>query len=78
MQGVTEGKMVHVVLENGEHRPAVIVKVWSEETGCSNLQMFTDSPPEANLNDCLPQVKWLTSFVYSEEPILNTWHWMEK
>jgi hypothetical protein len=48
MEGLTEGRAVHFVLPNGEHRPAVIVKVWRKgdgtppDNGMSNLSVFTD------------------------------------
>ena len=49
MQKPTIGRIVHFVLPNGEHRPAIIVRVWTEEfpnnpvehTGL-NLQIFLD------------------------------------
>lgn len=74
MDGLTEGRIVHFVLPNGEHRPAIIVRVWSKETGCVNLQVFTDST-----NDGLDPVEWRTSVSPSQdgkEPY--TWHWIEK
>lgn len=53
MEGLTEGRMVHFVLPDGnntgEHRPAIVVKVCRNgfdnpaENGHSNLQVFTDS-----------------------------------
>jgi hypothetical protein len=54
MNGLTEGRMVHYVMPDGKHRPAVVVKVWRVTgeggiqdppvSGCSNLQVFTDGP----------------------------------
>lgn len=41
MEGLTEGRMVHFVMQNGEHRPAVVVKVWNTD-GTANLQVWTD------------------------------------
>jgi len=49
MQSPTIGRIVHYVLPNGKHRPAIIVEVWPEEfpnnpeekTGL-NLQVFLD------------------------------------
>jgi len=79
MDELTEGRIVHFVLESGECRPAIVVKVWRvtgpgniqdpPENGCCNLQVFCDS-------DALGQ--WMTSVVYSEEPTPGTWHWIEK
>jgi hypothetical protein len=81
MDGLTEGRMVHYVTIKGDHRPAIIVKVWSKETGCSNLQVFTDG-----YNDCqdrgefeIPQnVVWITSVSYSEKPKPGRWHFPEQ
>lgn len=46
MEGLTEGRIVHYVLPDGnhegEHRPAIIVKVWNKTTGYVNLQVFVD------------------------------------
>lgn len=54
MEGLTEGRMVHFVMPDGTHRPAVVVQVWRvtkedgsnvpPTNGCSNLQVFTDGP----------------------------------
>jgi hypothetical protein len=44
MDGLTEGRIVHYVMPDGEHRPAIVVKVWDHDgpTGTANLQVFTD------------------------------------
>lgn len=48
MEDVIEGKIIHYVLESGrgkgEHRPAIIVKVWGDDLpkGMVNIQVFTD------------------------------------
>lgn len=78
--GLTEGRMVHYVLPDGirkgEHRPAVIVKVWDYGHGTSNLQVFTDGRNDGD-ND-LNGVEWKTSIMYSEEPKPGTWHFIER
>jgi hypothetical protein len=80
----TVGRIVHFVMPgNSQHRPAIIVRVWSEQ--CVNLQVFTDC-----MNDLLPDggqpapgVLWVTSASY-QEPVANqtdgprTWHWPER
>ena len=81
MDGLIEGRVVHYVLEDGpykgEHRPAVIVRVWPTELdyGC-NLQVLTDGSNDG------PQyaggMVWKTSVPYSEEPKPRTWHWVER
>jgi hypothetical protein len=30
MEGLTEGRIVHYVMPNGEHRPAIVVRVWRQ------------------------------------------------
>jgi hypothetical protein len=57
MDGLTEGRIVHYVMPNGEHRPAIVVRVWRvqdykngqvvglphpPENGCCQLHVFTD------------------------------------
>lgn len=76
MEGLTEGRIVHYVLENGQHRPAIVVRKWGGDTGCVQLQVFTDQT-----NDGFKEgenVVWRTSVVYSEEPKPYTWHWPER
>ncbi len=67
------GRIVHFVMPDGEHRPAIIVKVWDPDSGTSNLQVFTDSG-----NDGLTNVAWRTSVQRSEEPQPHYWHWPER
>ena len=89
MEGLIEGRIVHYVLENGpsrgEHRPAIIVKVWEahREQGTINLQVFTDGNNDVDPRE--PQsvsygkgIAWATSVPYSEEPKPRTWHWIER
>ncbi len=92
MEGLTEGRIVHFVLNSGrhagEHRPAMVVKVWRQNdgnggtmppaNGCSNLQVFTDSDKDSKCNDELPPVMWTTSATYDETGKPGTWHWIEK
>lgn len=89
MDGLIEGCIVHYVLENGpsvgEHRPAIIVKVWEthREQGTVNLQVFTDGtndvdPRDPQTNSYAKGMTWATSVPYSEEPRPRTWHWIER
>lgn len=80
IEGLTAGRMVHYVMGEGphagDHRPAIVVKVWSKTSGTSNLQLFVDGQ-----NDGYPagqNVVWKTSVVYSAEPKPNTWHFIER
>jgi hypothetical protein len=81
MPGLTEGRIVHFVLPNGphrgEHRPAIIVKIWDPSQGCVQLQVFTDGAHDGDAYAA--GVYWATSVLYEaagQEP--RTWHWIEK
>jgi len=78
MEGLIEGRIVHVVMYDvSEHRPAVIVRVWNQETGCCNLQVFTDGSNDGI--DHKSGIFWATSYIY--DPTGNkssTWHWIER
>lgn len=81
MEGLTEGRMVHFVMPNGDHRPAVIVNAWKgvsvyQQQGKVNLQVFTDFSNDGKEYESGRY--WATSIPYSEEPKPNTWHWIEK
>jgi hypothetical protein len=93
MEGLTEGRIVHYVLnegrDKGEHRPAIVVRVWrvfeadmitksAPENGCCQLQVFTDSDEHGKYNDELSPVMWKTSVIYDESGKPGTWHWIEK
>lgn len=80
MDGLTEGRIVHFVTAAGEHRPAIVVRVWRDlqerYPGYSNLQVFTDGSNDGDWGR--PNVVWETSVAYSEEPKPRTWHWIER
>jgi hypothetical protein len=93
MDGLTEGRIVHFVLAENEHRPAIVVKVWRNyneagelvppDNGVSNLQVFTDGLNDRYHSEQLPQgfesgIAWKTSVLYSENKEPGTWHWIEK
>lgn len=84
MEGLTEGRIVHFVMPDGEHRPAIVVKVWDKETGYVNLQVFTDGkndriPSETQWNEEVEKgMYWATSIYYSEDHEPISWHWIEK
>jgi len=86
MEGLTEGRIVHFVLLDGphagEHRPAIVVKVWRKgdgsppDNGYSNLVVFMDGTNDGpHFGGC---IHWATSVEYSAEPLPRTWHWIEK
>ncbi|MHB9010388.1 MAG: hypothetical protein ACYC3E_00130 [Carboxydocellales bacterium] len=84
MEGLNEGRIVHFVMPDGQHRPAIIVRVWSPETnttGYSNLVVFVDGTNDKNgVSDQQAQscTMWATSVSMSEGKEPRTWHWPEK
>lgn len=91
MKGLTEGRIVHVVLppgygHPGEHRPAIVVKVWrnadgsTPENGCCQLAVFLDGSndmPGTDMNNPT-MVTWMTSVLFDEDDKApRTWHWIE-
>ncbi len=82
MDGLTEGRIVHFVIPNGEHRAAIVVlvcpKAWGYPAGTSQLQVFMDGT-----NDRAPGydgggIMWATSVFFSEKPTPGSWHWIER
>ncbi|MCL4553681.1 MAG: hypothetical protein M1565_00845 [Actinobacteria bacterium] len=88
MEGLTEGRIVHYVLEDGPNaghdRAAMIVKVWNRETGCCNLLVFLDGTNDGHkieyqAGGTIAPLLWKTSRLYSaEEGARGTWHWPER
>lgn len=76
MDGLIEGRLVHFVMPDGQHRPAIVVRVWSKETGYCNLQVITDGSNDGQENTS--GMRWETSVNYSEGKEPRTWHWIEK
>jgi hypothetical protein len=79
------GSMVYFVLPEssrypGEHRPAIIVKIWDEEPkpdSMVQLQVFTDGSNDGDLYKS--GLFWATSVHYAD-PSENkpySWHWPE-
>ncbi len=90
MKDLIEGTIVHYVMDDGsskgEHRAAVIVKVWRDEPKpYVNLLVFEDGSNDTGCaplgnglsNDRIPPL-WKTSRYYSEEKAPGTWHWIEQ
>lgn len=45
MEGLTAGRIVHYVMPDGNHRPAIVVQVWDHDAngpGLMNCQVLTD------------------------------------
>jgi hypothetical protein len=71
------GRIVHFIMPDGQHRPAIIVRVWDPKATNATLvqlQVFTDSS-----NDKEPNVIWRTS-VHQDETATKpgTWHEPER
>jgi hypothetical protein len=82
MDGLIEGRMVHFVIPDdasrsaGEHRAALVVRVWDKGAGSVNLHVFFDGSNDEAVD---PQGDaWVTSVPYSEESKGRTWHWIER
>lgn len=83
MDGLTEGRIVHFVMPNGVHRPAMVVHVWDKRSGYVNLQVFTDGMNDNIMNtvenDFSSGLYWATSIYPDEtEKKPGSWHWIEK
>lgn len=80
MDKLTEGRIVHVVMLNGEHRPAICVRAWNDT--CGNFQVFLDGTNDAATDASREAMErgtmWATSVCYSEEKAIRTWHWPER
>ena len=80
--GLTEGRMVHFVMANGEHRAAVIVRAWKNQgysNGEVNLSVFTDHGNDANKDEeGFSGLMWQTSVPFDDDQRRpGTWHWIE-
>lgn len=80
MVGLTEGRIVHFVMDKGthkgEHRPAMIARIWNAETGYVNLWLFQDGTNDGEEFSDRPT--WVTSVNYSDAKEPRTWHWIEQ
>lgn len=81
MEGLTPGRIVHFVMPNGAHRPAMVVEVWGP-SGCSNLQVFLDGLNDKRANPSVYSdtgLYWATSINPDEENKQpHSWHWIER
>lgn len=68
-KNVVIGRIVHSVDSEGNERPAIITRVWSEET--VNLQVFKEPSFDGMGQGSMP---W-TSVTYQKDKAANTWHW---
>ncbi len=78
MKHLTEGRIVHFVMPNHEHRPAIVVKVWrvpdsegpepimkAPDNGLCNLTVFVDG-----LNDVKPSISEMNFDPRNNETLL--------
>jgi hypothetical protein len=77
----TVGRTVHYVLPDGtnrgDHRPAVVVRVWDQSAASIQLQVFTDGSNDGA--HYAMGVAWKTSVHQDEEKKEpGTWHWPER
>lgn len=85
MKGLTEGRIVHYVLPDGQHRPAIVVRVWDrnpdDPIGCCQLQVFVDGSNDhhqISANEVGHGTVWRTSVRCDEVgKAPGTWHWIE-
>ena len=78
------GRIVHFVLDGGphkgEHRPAIITKMWPNYNDREHvqLQVFTDGPNDGEAYKS--GLFWATSVTYADasENKPYSWHWPEK
>lgn len=84
MEGLAVGRFVHYVLSDGQHRAAVIVRIFPEMAaeGTVNLYVFLDGANDARVPhgaEITPGMIWATSAHYDEVGDKeHTWHWPER
>jgi len=78
------GRIVHYVLpvgeHAGEHRPAIIVRVFGDQpTSAVNLQVFTDGKSDGILEDYDDDIVHVASATYAapEDNVLRSYHFPE-
>lgn len=72
MEGLTLGRVVHVVDPTGAVMPGIVSRVLSSDEGIINVHVFTP-----NFGG---PVRIVTSVPYAEAPVEGklTWHWIER
>jgi len=80
MDGLIEGRIVHYVMESGDHRPAIVVQVMGKETGSVALTIFLapHDPEPVTHGNLLPVMIPLEGRYarYSPDNAPGTWHWI--
>lgn len=76
----TVGRIVHFVLDEGkhagEHRPAIVVRVWSDDL--INIEVFTDGENDGYGQSLRDNIVWQTSVRRDDSHRPHTWHWPER
>ena len=75
-QNVMVGDIIGVQVAKGEWRPAIVVKVWSQETMMVTANIFLDAPndvPYRNHDDS-PSITSYTSILPGDE--VGQWNWL--
>lgn len=84
MDGLTPGRIVHYVLSDGQHRAALIVRVFPEgkPEGIANLYVFLDGENDKRIPhgaEYSNGIVWATSVHYDAAGTQHhTWHWPER
>lgn len=85
VQQPSVGRIVHYVLPSGhrqgEHRPAIITRVWQpiehdSAPGMSNLSVFQDQSDD--FGDSVYKARCQGSVLYCADGTPGTWHWPER
>ncbi len=87
MEALIEGRLVHYVMANGAHRPAIVVNAREDINGPAemgegfvNLIVFLDGPQDRGGDMMIIQghLGWVGYVSCSSRHEPNTWHWIEK
>jgi hypothetical protein len=89
VQEISEGRIVHYVMQGGAHRPAMVVAVFhkefpgnpGDETGV-NMNVQLDGSNDAQDPGVTPTetsrgIAWRPSVRFDEGKSPGTWHWPE-
>jgi hypothetical protein len=83
---VTIGRLVNYVLQDGQIRPLLVVRVWGDVpiNGYVNGILYFDGSNDARVlphehpNPAGMPMQWVTSIHYDAEKKPGTWHWPER
>jgi hypothetical protein len=86
VDGLTEGRIVHYVLNDGQHRAAIVVRAWGDHNMPDevNLYVFLDGANDkaaaaSRVYNAPPGMLWVTSVRYDATGTApHSWHWPEQ